>query len=150
VATGRTPVTDGREGLRVLRVLARASDALQGRSTLGPMQKMRSNAAAQIHESAFVDEPCEIGAGTRIWHFVHILPRTRIGRNCSLGQNVMVGPDVTIGDDCKIQNNVSIYKGVILEDGVGPRVCLPMSKIRAPKSSARMSFAPLWSSAVRA
>ena len=118
VATGRTPVTDGREGLRVSRVLARASDALQGRSTLGPMQKMRSNAATQIHESAFVDEPCEIGAGTRIWHFVHILPRTRIGRNCSLGQNVMVGPDVTIGDDCKIQNNVSIYKGVILEDGV--------------------------------
>ena len=118
VSTGRTPVTDGREGLRVSRVLARASDALQGRSTLGPMQKMRSNAATQIHESAFVDEPCEIGAGTRIWHFVHILPRTRIGRNCSLGQNVMVGPDVTIGDDCKIQNNVSIYKGVILEDGV--------------------------------
>ena len=118
VATGRTPVTDGREGLRVLRVLARASDALQGRSTLGPMQKMRSNAATQIHESAFVDEPCEIGAGTRIWHFVHILPRTRIGRNCSLGQNVMVSPDVTIGDDCKIKNNVSIYKGVILEDGV--------------------------------
>jgi acetyltransferase-like isoleucine patch superfamily enzyme len=72
----------------------------------------------QIHQSAFVDEPCEIGSGTRVWHFAHILPRTRIGRNCSLGPNVMVGPDVTIGDGCKIQNNVSIYKGVTLEDGV--------------------------------
>ena len=72
----------------------------------------------QIHQSAFVDEPCTIGEGTRIWHFVHILPRTRIGRDCTLGQNVMAGPDVTIGDGCKIQNNVSIYRGVTLEDGV--------------------------------
>ena len=72
----------------------------------------------QIHPSAFVDEPCEIGAGTRIWHFAHILPRTRIGRDCSFGQNVMVGPDVSVGDGCKVQNNVSIYKGVTLEDGV--------------------------------
>ena len=75
-------------------------------------------ADVQIHESAFVDEPCEIGAGTRDLAFRPYPPRTRIGRNCSLGQNVMVGPDVTIGDGCKIQNNVSIYKGVTLEDGV--------------------------------
>ena len=118
VITGSRPRTDGREGLRILRVLARASEALKSRSTIGPMQKTRSNSAVQIHESAFVDEPCEIGSGTRIWHFVHILPRTRIGRSCSIGQNVMAGPDVTIGDGCKIQNNVSIYKGVTLEDGV--------------------------------
>ena len=70
------------------------------------------------HESAFVDEPSEIGAGTKIWHFVHILAGTKIGRNCSLGQNVMVGPDVTVGDNCKIQNNVALYKGVELGDGV--------------------------------
>jgi len=118
VATGARPRTDGREGLRVLRVLARASEALQGHSSVGPIQKVRPRSDVRIHESAFVDEPSEIGAGTRIWHFVHILPHTRIGRNCSLGQNVMVGPDVTIGDGCKIQNNVSIYKGVTLEDGV--------------------------------
>src|SRR5207237_9315387 len=73
---------------------------------------------AKIHASAVIDEPCEIGAGTRIWHFVHILPHTRIGRDCSLGQNVMAGPDVTIGDSCKIQTNVSLDKGVTLEDGV--------------------------------
>jgi UDP-2-acetamido-3-amino-2,3-dideoxy-glucuronate N-acetyltransferase len=118
IATGATPRTDGHEGLRVLRVLARASEALRGVSTPAPTQKMRSYSNVQIHESAFIDEPCEIGAGTRIWHFVHILARTRIGRNCSLGQNVMAGPDVTIGDGCKIQNNVSIYKGVTLEDEV--------------------------------
>ena len=56
--------------------------------------------------------------GTRIWHFAHILARTRIGRDCSFGQNVMVGPDVSVGDGCKVQNNVSIYNGVTLEDGV--------------------------------
>ncbi len=71
-----------------------------------------------IHESAYVDEPAEIGAGTKIWHFSHILPGTRIGRDCIIGQNAMIGPEVTIGDGCKIQNNVSIYKGVTLEDGV--------------------------------
>ena len=116
------PRTDGQEGLRVLRVLARASAALQ--RLLRPRLRDRAEPSSsrfpgvQIHESAYVDEPCEIGAGTRIWHFVHVLPRTRIGSDCSLGQNVMVGPDVTVGDGCKIQNNVSIYKGVTLEDGV--------------------------------
>lgn len=73
---------------------------------------------AFVHETAWIDQPSEIGDGTKIWHFCHVLPGTRIGRNCSLGQNVMAGPDVTIGDNCKIQNNVSLYKGVILEDGV--------------------------------
>ncbi len=71
-----------------------------------------------IHESAYVDEGCEIGAGTRIWHFCHIIKGTKIGRNCSFGQNVMVGPNVSIGDNCKVQNNVSIYDGVTLEDNV--------------------------------
>lgn len=71
-----------------------------------------------IHESAYVDQPCEIGSGTKLWHFVHVLAGSRIGMDCVLGQNVMVGPDVTIGDRCKIQNNVSIYKGVELEDDV--------------------------------
>jgi UDP-2-acetamido-3-amino-2,3-dideoxy-glucuronate N-acetyltransferase len=71
-----------------------------------------------VHESAYVDEPSSIGAGTRIWHFVHVLPRCEIGRDCVLGQNVMVGPDVRIGNRCKIQNNVSIYRGIELEDGV--------------------------------
>lgn len=71
-----------------------------------------------IHESAYIDEPVSIGARTKIWHFVHILPNTTIGEDCVLGQNVMAGPHVTIGNRCKIQNNVAIYKGVNLEDGV--------------------------------
>lgn len=70
------------------------------------------------HETAIVSEDAQIGDGTKIWQFVHVLPRTTVGRQCSLGQNVMAGPDVLIGDRVKVQNNVSLYKGVELEDGV--------------------------------
>ena len=73
---------------------------------------------AFVHESAYVDEPADIGAGTKIWHFVHVLARTRIGETCILGQNVMAGPDVVIGDGCKVQNNVALYRGVTLERDV--------------------------------
>lgn len=71
-----------------------------------------------VHESAYVDEPAQIGSGTKIWHFSHVLGRVKIGENCSFGQNVVIGPDVTVGNNCKVQNNVSLYKGVVLEDGV--------------------------------
>jgi UDP-2-acetamido-3-amino-2,3-dideoxy-glucuronate N-acetyltransferase len=70
------------------------------------------------HESAYVDEPVEIGEGTKIWHFAHIQSGAKIGKYCVLGQNVNVGNNVTIGSYCKIQNNVSIYEGVTLEDYV--------------------------------
>lgn len=75
-----------------------------------------------IHESSYV-EGCNIGSGTKIWHFCHLFNST-IGKSCCIGQNVMIGPDVIVGNNCKIQNNVSIYKGVILEDDVfiGPSV----------------------------
>ena len=71
-----------------------------------------------VHESAYVDQPCRIGRGTRIWHFAHILKDCEIGECCSIGQNVMIGPAVRVGSNCKIQNNVSIYQGVMLEDDV--------------------------------
>ena len=71
-----------------------------------------------IHESAWVDQPCEIGEGTRIWHFSHILVGAVVGRDCVIGQNVMIGSGVVVGNGCKIQNNVSLYDGVVLEDGV--------------------------------
>ncbi len=71
-----------------------------------------------LHPSSYVDEPCNIGKGTKIWHFSHIMAGAKIGENCSLGQNVMVGNDVVIGNNVKIQNNVSIYTGVELEDDV--------------------------------
>ena len=71
-----------------------------------------------VHQSSFVDEPCSIGAGTKIWHFCHIMAGCRIGERCNIGQNVVVSPGVTIGDNVKIQNNVSVYTGVELEDDV--------------------------------
>jgi UDP-2-acetamido-3-amino-2,3-dideoxy-glucuronate N-acetyltransferase len=72
----------------------------------------------QIHESSYVDDGVEIGAGSKIWHFSHILGGVRLGRNVSVGQNAVIGPRVVIGDNVKIQNNVSVYEGVTLEDGV--------------------------------
>jgi len=70
------------------------------------------------HPSAHIDQPCEIGAGTKIWHFCHVMPRARIGERCVLGQNVLVSSDVVIGDNVKLQNNVAVYTGVELEDDV--------------------------------
>ncbi len=71
-----------------------------------------------VHESSYVDDGCEIGAGTKIWHFSHVMSGARIGQRCNIGQNVVISPKVVIGDNVKIQNNVSIYTGVILEDDV--------------------------------
>jgi len=87
-----------------------------------------------IHESAYVDEPCVIGHGTKIWHFAHVLPHTTIGHDCVLGQNVVAGPSVTIGDRVKIQNNVSIYKGVTLEDGVFCGPSCVFTNVNNPRS----------------
>jgi UDP-2-acetamido-3-amino-2,3-dideoxy-glucuronate N-acetyltransferase len=71
-----------------------------------------------IHESCYIDEPCVIGAGTKIWHFSHIMKNCHIGERCNLGQNVVVSPDVVLGNNVKVQNNVSIYTGVTIEDDV--------------------------------
>jgi UDP-2-acetamido-3-amino-2,3-dideoxy-glucuronate N-acetyltransferase len=88
---------------------------------MGKASQMRlhgQHADVQVHESAYVDEGVTIGAGTKIWHFVHVLKGVVIGRDCILGQNVMVGPNVSIGNGCKVQNNVALYDGVELEDDV--------------------------------
>ncbi len=115
VMQNRKPRTDGEEGLRVLQVLEAAQQSLQARSNV-PLQTEAM--PYYVHESAIVDVGCDIGAGTKIWHYTHIISGTRIGKDCVIGQNVMIGPDVVVGDRCKIQNNVSLYKGVVLEDGV--------------------------------
>ena len=70
------------------------------------------------HQSSYIDQPCEIGANTRIWHFSHIMKGCKIGRDCNIGQNVVISPGVEIGNNCKIQNNVSVYTGVVCEDDV--------------------------------
>lgn len=79
---------------------------------------MSNNKPYFVHESSYVDDGVEIGEGTKIWHFCHILSGSKIGKNCVLGQNVMVGPNVKIGNNVKIQNNVSVYEGVEIEDDV--------------------------------
>lgn len=71
-----------------------------------------------VHESSYVDEGCTVGAGTKIWHFSHVMKGCTIGENCNIGQNVVISPGVTLGNGVKIQNNVSVYTGVICEDGV--------------------------------
>jgi len=113
-STGRSPLTDGYEGLRVLRVL----DAAQRSMDLAARRGAPSPSDIFVHPSADVDPGVVIGTGTKIWHFSHILGGSTIGRDCTIGQNVMIGPDVSVADHCKIQNNVSLYKGVTLEKGV--------------------------------
>jgi len=71
-----------------------------------------------VHESSYVDEGCQIGKGTKIWHFSHIMSGCVIGEDCNIGQNVVISPDVILGRNCKIQNNVSVYTGVECEDDV--------------------------------
>ena len=111
--------TDGYEGVRVLRILEAAETSMsregQGK---GSQHATADSLNYFVHQSAVVDEEAEIGEGTKIWHFSHILSGCRIGKKCIIGQNAMIGPDVEIGDGCKIQNNVSIYKGVTLEQEV--------------------------------
>src|SRR5712692_8796049 len=87
-----------------------------------------------VHPSAYVDEPCSIGAGTKIWHFCHVMPGARIGERCILGQNVHVAPDVVIGNNVKIQNNVSVYTGVELEDDVFCGPSMVFTNVINPRS----------------
>jgi UDP-2-acetamido-3-amino-2,3-dideoxy-glucuronate N-acetyltransferase len=87
-----------------------------------------------VHESSYVDEGCQIGPETKIWHFSHIMSGCRIGSRCNVGQNVVVSPNVVIGDNVKIQNNVSIYTGVILEDDVFCGPSMVFTNVVNPRS----------------
>ncbi len=86
-----------------------------------------------VHDSAYVDRGAEIGEGTKIWHFCHIMSSSSIGRNCTFGQNVFVANHVVVGDFCKIQNNVSLYEGVILEDYVFCGPSMVFTNIKTPR-----------------
>jgi UDP-2-acetamido-3-amino-2,3-dideoxy-glucuronate N-acetyltransferase len=86
------------------------------------------------HESSYVDEPCVIGEGTKIWHFSHVMKDSVIGRGCVIGQNVLVSTGVRIGDRCKIQNNVSLYTGVVLEDDVFCGPSMVFTNVVNPRS----------------
>lgn len=88
-----------------------------------------------IHESSYIDKGAQIGAGTKIWHFCHIMSKAIIGTNCTLGQNVFVANNVSIGNGVKIQNNVSIYEGVILEDYVFCGPSMVFTNVKKPRSA---------------
>jgi dTDP-4-amino-4,6-dideoxygalactose transaminase/acetyltransferase-like isoleucine patch superfamily enzyme len=87
-----------------------------------------------IHESSYIDEPCEIGEGTKIWHFSHVMKNAKIGKNCNIGQNVVISPDVVLGQNVKIQNNVSVYTGVICEDDVFLGPSMVFTNVTNPRS----------------
>jgi UDP-2-acetamido-3-amino-2,3-dideoxy-glucuronate N-acetyltransferase len=136
VASRSAPVSDGDEGLRVLRVLDTCQRSLlDGGAAVEPIALPAKKPAAYFaHESACVDDGAEVGAGTKIWHFAHVMKGARIGERSILGQNVNVDGGATIGNNVKIQNNVSVYAGVVIEDDVflGPSCVL--TNVTNPRS----------------
>lgn len=105
---------------------------------------VRLESGARVHPSSIIDAGVQIGSGTIVWHFCHILSDTRIGEGCSLGQNVMAGPNVEIGDGCKIQNNVALYKGVTLESDVFCGPSMVFTNVLTPRAHVQRKdeFAP--------
>lgn len=87
-----------------------------------------------VHESSYVDEPCTIGSGSKIWHFSHIMKNCVLGSNCNIGQNVVISPSCVVGNNVKIQNNVSVYTGVILEDDVFCGPSMVFTNVINPRS----------------
>jgi UDP-2-acetamido-3-amino-2,3-dideoxy-glucuronate N-acetyltransferase len=87
------------------------------------------------HTTAVIDEGCDIGKGTKIWHFSHIMPNSKIGENCNVGQNVVISPNVVLGKNVKVQNNVSIYSGVICEDDVFLGPSMVFTNVINPRSA---------------
>jgi UDP-2-acetamido-3-amino-2,3-dideoxy-glucuronate N-acetyltransferase len=129
----KTPRTDGENGLRVLKILHAAGKSIREHGH--PVSTNRKTAARfYVDPAAVVDEPCEIGDGTKIWHFSHVMPNSRIGDKCILGQNVHVASGVRIGNNVKIQNNVSLYSGVELEDDVFCGPSMVFTNVSTPRS----------------
>lgn len=147
ITTGEQPITDGNEGLRVLRVLKASQRSLDLKGQAVQLERTSGITNGKIasigqndyfvHDTAVIDEGASIGKGTKIWHFSHVLSGSKIDENCNIGQNVVIGPDVTIGKQCKIQNNVSVYKGVTLEDGVFCGPSMVFTNIYNPRAEIR-------------
>jgi acetyltransferase-like isoleucine patch superfamily enzyme len=157
LSKGIPPLTDGHEGLRVLKILNASqlslnnhgskiilgqSDSIQAISKTIGFSTIRQDHYGNfkdvfIHPTADIDASVAIGSGTKIWHFSHVLSNSFIGKRCNIGQNVVIGPDVTIGNNCKIQNNVSVYKGVTLEDGVFCGPSMVFTNINNPRAEIR-------------
>ena len=135
IAQRRTPLSDGCEGLRVLRVLDACRQSLaHGKASVPRLTEAPKTVAYTAHDSAYLDQPCSIGKGTKIWHFSHIMQGATIGENCSIGQNVVVASQAVIGNGVKIQNNVSIYDAVTLEDDVFCGPSMVFTNVINPRS----------------
>jgi UDP-2-acetamido-3-amino-2,3-dideoxy-glucuronate N-acetyltransferase len=93
------------------------------------------NNSYYVHPTAVVDEGCEIGSGTKIWHFSHIMPGCKLGENCNIGQNVVISPEVVLGKNVKVQNNVSLYTGVICDDDVFLGPSCVFTNVTNPRSA---------------
>jgi UDP-2-acetamido-3-amino-2,3-dideoxy-glucuronate N-acetyltransferase len=151
--TRKPPLTDGDEGLRVLRVLDACQQSLQADGAAVALEGLSSRFENQepragnhkletgnqdfayfVHDTARVDDGAAIGAGTKVWHFAHVMKGAKVGERCILGQNVNVDSGVVIGNNVKIQNNVSVYSGAVIEDDVflGPSCVL--TNVSNPRS----------------
>lgn len=136
VTSRHTPISDGREGLRVLKVLDACQRAL-GNGVIELEEEAKRTPQQQpyfVHESAYVDAGAQIGAGTKVWHFAHVMNGAQIGERCVIGQNVNIDGGAIVGNNVKIQNNVSIYTGAVIEDDVffGPSCVL--TNVTNPRS----------------
>lgn len=96
---------------------------------------MSNSESVTIHPTAVVDAGCQIGEGTKIWHFSHIMPDCTLGKNCNIGQNVVVSPGVVLGNNVKVQNNVSIYTGVVCQDDVFLGPSMVFTNVINPRSA---------------
>lgn len=132
ILTRRTPDTDGRNGVRVLKVLSASERSLGNEGRAEELGRAPRNYS--VDPTARVDESAAIGEGTHIWHFSHVMPNCTIGAHCNLGQNVHVAPGVRIGNNVKIQNNVSLYTGVELEDDVFCGPSMVFTNVINPRS----------------
>lgn len=137
LGSGERPYTDGREGLRVLKVLKAAQESLDSRCGLiAPKSEGAQRfPGAKVHETAEIDPGVELGVGTAVWHFSRVLSGSVIGKNVRIGQNVVVGPEARVGDGCKIQNNVSVYKGVTLEQDVFCGPSMVFTNVHNPRAA---------------
>ena len=135
IKSRKSPRTDGQEGLQVLKVLNCCQKALETGKPVKISDTIPAITDFFVHETSVVDENVQIGSGTKIWHFNHILSNSRIGKTCNIGQNVVIGPNVTIGSNCKIQNNVSVYDGVTLEDDVFCGPSMVFTNVMNPRSA---------------
>jgi UDP-2-acetamido-3-amino-2,3-dideoxy-glucuronate N-acetyltransferase len=132
VSNGSRPRTDGRSALNVLEVLDACERSLCEKGS--PVTVIQDRPRYFAHSTVVIDQPCEIGEGTKIWHFSHIMEGATVGPACNIGQNCVISPGVRIGKNVKIQNNVAVYTGVELEDDVFCGPSMVFTNVVNPRS----------------